>query len=61
MVIPGQLQKTNQTYWDLLYLSFFCSFSPEKVGHLDVCVLLRLSERWLEAAVVVGRRMRDVN
>jgi hypothetical protein len=59
MVSPGHgpLQRNKDTYRDLPYLSFFCSFSPRKV---EACVLVRLSEGRLEAAVVVWHRMSAV-
>lgn len=55
MVIPshGAASENEDTYWDLPYLSFFCSFSLRKVGRLEVRVLVRLSEWRLEAVVVV--------
>src|SRR5712672_2082712 len=53
------VRNNDQTYWDLLFLSFFSFFSPQKVDHREVCVLLRLLEWWLEAVAVERHTTSD--
>lgn len=43
--LPCPLERNKRTYWDLPYLSSFCSFSLQKEGRLQVCSSSYLWER----------------